>query len=98
MSDTPELVASYAACARVAARKARNFYPSFLLLPRDRRRAMCALYAFLRRTDDLADAPGPHADKAASLVAWRSGLDDALAGRPEAWPGLPALADAVRAY
>lgn len=94
----PALRESYDFCRRLARREAKNFYPSFLLLPPDRRRAMCALYAFLRRTDDLADAPGPTGEKAASLVAWREGLDAALDGRPAAWPGLPALADAVRAY
>ena len=40
-----DLQASYAHCAAVARREARNFYPSFLLLPADRRRSMCALYA-----------------------------------------------------
>jgi phytoene synthase len=45
-----DLGASYGFCARVARHEARNFYPSFLLLPADRRRSMCALYAFLRRS------------------------------------------------
>ncbi|WP_435016022.1 phytoene/squalene synthase family protein [Tundrisphaera sp. TA3] len=97
---SPALWASYDFCRRLSRREARNFYGSFLLLPADRRRAMCALYAFLRRTDDLADAPGLVADRAASLIAWRAGLIDALAGgRPaDGWPGWPALADSVRAY
>jgi 15-cis-phytoene synthase len=93
-----ELRDSYAFCVEVSRREAKNFYYSFLVLPPDRRRAMCALYAFLRRTDDLADAPGPTLEKARALEAWRRGLDDALDGRPDAWPGLPALADAVRKH
>jgi 15-cis-phytoene synthase len=56
---------------------------------------MCALYAFLRRTDDLADEPGSAAEKARALEAWRLELEAALAGRGTAWPGLPALADTV---
>ena len=57
---------------------------------------MCALYAFLRRTDDLADGAGAMERKAESLGGWRSALDSALAGHDEAWPGWPALADTVR--
>src|SRR5207245_5393809 len=44
----PELAASYAYCERLARREAANFYPAFRVLPRPQRRAMCALYAFLR--------------------------------------------------
>jgi 15-cis-phytoene synthase len=94
---SPDLLQSYDYCTRVARREAKNFYPSFLLLPGDRRRAMCALYAFMRRTDDLADQPGVVEDKRAALRAWRSALAPSLNGHPtsDAWPGWPALADAV---
>lgn len=93
-----ELRASYEFCARLSRSEAKNFYYSFLLLPADRRRSMCALYAFLRRTDDLADEPGPVDAKAQSLDTWRRGLDDALDGRPNGWPGWFALADAVHKH
>jgi phytoene synthase len=56
---------------------------------------MCALYAFLRHTDDLADEPAPAAWKAEAIESWRLELDSALAGRASQWPGLPALADTV---
>jgi len=92
------LRASYRFCGDVSRREARNFFSSFLLLPGERRRAMCALYAFLRHTDDLADGPGVVAAKRQALVAWRNDLEGALAGAPAAWPGLPALADAVRRH
>jgi 15-cis-phytoene synthase len=91
-----ELRESYAFCVELSKREARNFYYSFLVLPPERRRAMCALYAFLRQTDDLADSPGPAFEKARALEEWRRGLDDALEGRTESWPGFLALADAVR--
>jgi len=93
-----DLTESYRYCSDLSRREARNFYYSFRLLPADRRRSMCALYAFLRRTDDLADEPGPADGKRRSLDAWRADLDRALAGSPDAWPGLPALADAVRRH
>jgi phytoene synthase len=86
---------SYQYCAAVARREARNFYFAFLLLPKALRRSMCALYAFLRRTDDLADEPGSASEKLRALADWRLELDAALAGRKAAWPGLPALADTV---
>jgi phytoene synthase len=87
-------------CCRVARREARNFYISFLLLPTERRRSMCALYAFMRRTDDIADTPGPEADRRVALDAWRRELDGALAGRIPAghWPGMPALAETVHRH
>ncbi len=37
-----DLRASYRFCAAVSRREARNFYYAFLLLPRERRRSMCA--------------------------------------------------------
>jgi len=90
-----DLRASYDFCAGMSRREAKNFYYSFLVLPADRRRSMCALYAFLRRTDDLADAPGPVEGRVEALDAWRASLDAALAGRAEPWPGFAALADTV---
>ena len=49
---------SYEYCRRVARRRAKNFYYSFVLLSRPQRRAMCAIYAFMRYCDDLSDEPG----------------------------------------
>jgi len=72
---------SYAYCERLARREAGNFYHAFQILPRPQRRAMCALYAFMRVTDDLADGPGAAADKRAALKQWRTDLHAALAGQ-----------------
>jgi 15-cis-phytoene synthase len=89
------LRASYRFCGVLARREARNFYYAFLLLPGAKRRSMCALYAFLRHTDDLADQPAAAFDKARALEAWRLELASALAGRFTVWPGFPALANTV---
>ncbi|HEV3256516.1 MAG TPA: phytoene/squalene synthase family protein [Gemmataceae bacterium] len=75
-----DLAHSYAYCERLARRQAGNFYHAFRVLPGPQRRAMCALYAFLRLTDDLADGPGPSSDKRAYLAHWRRQLTAALAG------------------
>jgi phytoene synthase len=56
---------------------------------------MCALYAFLRHTDDLADEPASPAWKAQAIESWRLELEGALAGGASHWPGLPAVADTV---
>jgi phytoene synthase len=94
---TLALEASYQACQRLTRRTARNFYYSFLVLPRDKRRAMSALYAFLRHTDDLGDDPAPLAQRRDALDRWRASLDAALAGQFDS-PILPALVDTVRRY
>jgi len=81
MSDSdPAIRASYAVCRQTARRSGSNFYPSFLLLPRLKRRAMDALYAFTRYTDDLIDNPDPVDARREVLVGWRTSLDAALSG------------------
>jgi phytoene synthase len=50
-----ELVEAYAVCRAIAKREAKNFYYGFLALPAHKRDAMCAVYAFMRRADDIAD-------------------------------------------
>jgi phytoene synthase len=89
------LQASYAHCQQIARRSASSFYYSFLLLPKPKRRAMCALYAFLRRTDDLGDGNEPVEHRREALADWRRSLRRSLHGQYDD-PLLPALADTVR--
>ena len=79
--------ASYAACRLVAGRAASSFVPCFLVLPRQKRRAMHALYAFMRRTDDLADNRQPPDARRRGLVRWRAMLEAALSDAPDRQPG-----------
>ncbi len=95
--DRTQLARSYYFCERLARREAGNFYHAFRLLPRDQRRAMCALYAFMRVADDLADEPGDPATKRLALDGWRQQLLEALAGR-YSHRLHPALHDTVRAH
>jgi phytoene synthase len=74
-----ELVRSYRHCRRLAYAANSTFARMFWLLPHDQRRAMEALYAFARHTDDLADGPEPIDEKRQRLVAWRAALETALA-------------------
>lgn len=90
---------SYAYCRGIARSRARNFYYSFVLLPRPEQNAMCAIYAFMRYCDDVSDEPGADASRArASMARWREELDDALKGKYSAHPVWPAFDDAVRNY
>lgn len=79
-SDVLCLSSSYAWCERLARRQAGNFYHAFRLLPAPARRAMCALYAFMRVADDLVDGPQEIAEKRLALTDWRQQLDASLAG------------------
>jgi phytoene synthase len=96
-----DLANCYALCRRQARQSGSNFYYCFYLLPRPKRLAMCALYAFLRRLDDIADGPADNgasaADRRRDLVTLRGSLASALAGRADD-PSLAALADAVARY
>jgi 15-cis-phytoene synthase len=88
---------SYAFCEGVARRQAKNFYYSFLLLDRDRRLAMCAIYAFMRYCDDLSDDEGI-ADRRGAIARWRQDLEAAFEGRAPENPLWPAFTDAVARY
>jgi 15-cis-phytoene synthase len=88
---------SYRFCQQEARRSGSNFYYSFFLLPRPKRLAMAALYAFLRHTDDLADVDEAIDARREKLHAWRQELTSALHQRGE-HPLLTALADAVDAF
>ena len=86
---------SYAYCRRVARSRAKNFYYSFLLLSAQQRKAMCAIYAFMRYCDDLSDEPGANR---AAIERWRAELDDALEGRFSGHPVWPAFHHTVRRF
>ncbi len=107
MTDNARLAASYRFCRQMAQCSRSSFYASFLLLPPAKRRAMDALYAFMRHTDDLGDSDRPAAERAVVLTQWRQQFQQALAGQglaeaqPADTPGaqlLPAVADTVARY
>jgi 15-cis-phytoene synthase len=76
---------AYAVCRTIAQREAKNFYYSFRVLPVHKRNAMCAVYAFMRRADDISDDESlPVAERRQVMSQWleawrdarRSGLSD----------------------
>jgi 15-cis-phytoene synthase len=89
---------AYAEVGRITRREARNFAWGIVLLPRPKRQAVAALYAFARRVDDVADDPGLGTEeRRAGLAACRAAVE-ALPGSPDGDPVLVALADAMRRY
>jgi phytoene synthase len=89
------LEASYAFCQRIARTRARNFYYSFLLLSREQREAMCAIYAFMRYCDDISEGEGASRE---GIERWRQDLDCALEGRFGSNLLWPAFHDTVQRY
>jgi phytoene synthase len=55
LTHDDRLAESYAVCRAIAKREAKNFYYAFVALTAPRRNAICAIYAFMRQADDLAD-------------------------------------------
>jgi len=89
------LAESHAFCRGVARERARNFYYSFVLLPREQSDAMCAIYAFMRYCDDLSDEPGASRE---AMTRWRGALTDALDGKFDGYPAWPAFYETVQRY
>lgn len=99
-APTPkQLEVAYSVCRSITRSAARNFYYAFLALPHRKRQALCAVYAFMRRCDDIADdANLPVQDRRIKLADWLDALHNAAAGAPTDDPVLLALTDAQRRY
>ena len=93
----PELIASYRS-AEAVARSRSNFYYSFVVLPQEKRRAFCAVYAFMRQCDDISDGSAGTKEKSEMLRHWRSQLDAALSETPGENPILPAFRDTLAKF
>lgn len=82
----------------VAQRSGSSFYWPMRLLPRSKRAAMFAIYAFCRRIDDIADEPGSPAAKRAALAEWRRDIHEIYSGGAATNPVSAALKDAIDRY
>jgi 15-cis-phytoene synthase len=90
---------AYAVCRAIAKREAKNFYYAFVALPALRRNAICAIYAFMRRADDLADDESvPMDERRARLDTWIAAWRAASAGGSTSDPVFVAVRDAVARF
>jgi phytoene synthase len=90
---------AYAACRAIARREAKNFYYAFVALPLARRNAICAIYAFMRRADDLADDESlSRKERRIRLDAWLAEWRDACQGGETADPVFLAVRDATERF
>ena len=89
---------AYLFCRDVARREAQNFYWAFRVLPRHKSDAMCAVYAFMRRADDISDdelkpIDARRAEMTSWMHAWRASRTSSSND-----PVFTALADTQRRF
>lgn len=98
-AQSAELQAAYQHCRSVARSRAKNFYYAFLALPKEKRDAICAVYAFMRTADDIADEPGvPELERSSRMQAWIAGWKRAEAGNATSDPVFAALRDSQHKF
>jgi phytoene synthase len=110
MSDAGSIgartAAAYAFCRAIARREAKNFYWAFRVLPRHKSDAMCAVYAFMRRADDIADDESEPLDaRRAEMNSWleawraeRSSATNGFSSSTDEDPVFLALSDTQRRF
>jgi 15-cis-phytoene synthase len=94
-----QLTMAYSVCRGITRTNAKNFYYAFLVLPKRKRESLCAVYAFMRRCDDIADDPTLGIEERRyKLDAWLDALHRVQQGEPSDDPILLALTDTQRRY
>jgi phytoene synthase len=86
---------AYRTCEQITKTEARNFYYGIRLLTRERRAALCAVYALARRVDDIGDGDLPIEEKSSRLEDVRKSLTELDTTTD---PVLIAVADAARRF
>jgi len=94
-----QLEMAYTVCRGIARAQAKNFYYAFLILPKQKRDALCSVYAFMRHADDLSDDPGLSPEQREDqLFRWAESLRLATSGTVGDDPVIMAVADAQARY
>ena len=99
MRHEPKLDWAYAACRAIAKREAKNFYYAFVALPVPRRNAICAVYAFMRQADDLADDESlSREERRRRLDVWLADWRGVCHGSDSSDPVFVAVRDAIERF
>jgi phytoene synthase len=94
-----QLRAAYSVCRHISRSAAKNFYYGFLVLPRRKRNALSAVYAFMRQADDISDDPSIAPEqRREKLDEWMNSLHRVVAGERTDDPVLFALADSQKTF
>jgi phytoene synthase len=94
-----QIAVAYSVCRSITRSAAKNFYYAFLVLPMAKRQALCAVYAYMRRCDDIADDfKLPASERRQRLNAWLDAFHRAEAGHATDDPVLLALTDTQRQF
>lgn len=95
-TDEISIEHAYAVCRGIARREAKNFYYAFVALPEAKRNAICAIYAFMRKADDLADDESlPREERKRQMTTWLDTWHAASRGEATDDPAFVAVRDAV---
>jgi phytoene synthase len=100
MSDgSVSLAEAYSICRGIARREAKNFYYAFRVLPKAKSDAMCAVYAFMRRADDIADEESMGLEqRRVAMAEWLGAWRTARAGGATSDPVFLALNDTQQRF
>ena len=93
----PNIAEAYRECAEITRRSGSSFASAFWMLPKPKRNALHAIYAFCRLADDIVDDPEIAGNRTALLARWREELDGAYRGKAQHAVGV-ALSDAVERF
>jgi phytoene synthase len=94
-----QLATAYGVCRHITRSAAKNFYYGFLVLPRRKRNALSAVYAFMRHADDISDDPSLSIeDRRLKLSHWLEGYHKVYAGAATDDPVFMALRDSQQQF
>ena len=88
---------AYEICRQITAEYAKTFYLGTLLMPKEKSKAIWAIYAWCRLTDELVDGDKAQYTTEATLIEWEQQLESVFAGHPIDDTDV-ALADTIQNY
>lgn len=93
----PSVESAYEFCRQVTAEYSKTFYLGTLLMPKEKRKAIWAIYVWCRRTDQLVDGPEAEFTTLDTLDQWEKTLESIFAGNPVESPDV-ALVDTLKRF